>query len=125
MEITLTCIQWVFFQVLKDLHPSTYNNRQQIFPTDSHLHETGRLLTGSKESERLENLRRKKELVRTNRAQRVTSSRRKSSRLARTLMCTGDSDWETNGEEVDITRFLPPLFTASKKMKDLIRVGTN
>lgn len=113
------------FQMTKSFHATPHNNRQQIFPTNTHVAEQEPLLMRARDAERQENLRRKKELIRSNRAQRITSTRRKSSRLARTLLCASDSDWESAGEEVDVTRYLPPLFTASKKMKELIRVGNH
>ncbi|XP_025096603.1 1-phosphatidylinositol 4,5-bisphosphate phosphodiesterase epsilon-1-like isoform X4 [Pomacea canaliculata] len=108
-------------EMTKSFHATPHNNRQQIFPTNTHVAEQEPLLMRGRDAERQENLRRKKELIRSNRAQRITSTRRKSSRLARTLLCASDSDWESAGEEVDVTRYLPPLFTASKKMKELIR----
>ena len=105
---------------------SAGNSHQQVFPSDtgSHLPEHEPLLLRAKDAERQENLRHKKELIRSQRAQRITSTRRKTRSLARALLCSGDSDLESGGEEVDITKFLPPLFTASKKMKDVVWVST-
>ncbi|CAL1528798.1 unnamed protein product, partial [Lymnaea stagnalis] len=70
------------------------------------------------DSEKLENLRHKKELIRSHRAQRITSTRR-STKLARTLLCTSDSDWQPR-ESLDLSRFLPPHYTTSKKVRELI-----
>ena len=108
--LRITCLQ-----VTPGPHAAGHNH-QQVFPSDtsgSQLPEQEPLLLRAKEAERQENLRHKKELIRCQRAQRITSTRRKTRSLARTLLCSGDSDLESGGEEVDITKFLPPLFTAS------------
>ncbi|CAG5116825.1 unnamed protein product, partial [Candidula unifasciata] len=70
------------------------------------------------DSEKLENLRHKKELIRSHRAQRITSTRR-STKIARTLLCTNDNDWQPR-ETLDLSRFLPPHYIASKKVRELI-----
>ena len=103
----------ICLQVTPGPHAAGHNH-QQVFPSDtsgSQLPEQEPLLLRAKEAERQENLRHKKELIRCQRAQRITSTRRKTRSLARTLLCSGDSDLESGGEEVDITKFLPPLFT--------------
>ncbi|XP_062591377.1 uncharacterized protein LOC134252848 isoform X1 [Saccostrea cucullata] len=73
----------------------------------------------SKSADPQENLRRRKELIRNNRALRITQSRRKG-RLVRQLTCVSDHE-ETNHNEVDLTRFLPPDFTTSKKIRYILQ----
>lgn len=74
----------------------------------------------SKTPDPQENLRRRKELIRNNRALRITQSRRKG-RLVRQLTCVSDHD-ENSHNEVDLSQFLPPDFTTSKKIRYIIQV---
>ncbi|KAK6186334.1 hypothetical protein SNE40_008387 [Patella caerulea] len=71
------------------------------------------------EHEWRENLRKKKELIKLNRAQRITSTRRKG-KLVRQLMCASDNELECL-EDCDLARFLPPEYTTSKKVRELIK----
>lgn len=67
-----------------------------------------------------ENLRNRKELIRTKQARGITHSRRKG-RLVRQLSCMSDN--EPDGHvEIDLTKYLPPHYTTSKKVKRLIEV---
>ncbi|KAK0044969.1 1-phosphatidylinositol 4 5-bisphosphate phosphodiesterase epsilon-1-like isoform X1, partial [Biomphalaria pfeifferi] len=70
------------------------------------------------ETEKLENLKHKKELIRSRRAHRITSTRR-STKLARSLLCTSDNEGRPR-EELDLSRYLPPHYTTSKKVRELI-----
>ncbi|KAH9518378.1 hypothetical protein Btru_016595 [Bulinus truncatus] len=70
------------------------------------------------ETEKMENLKHKKELIRSHRAHRITSTRR-STKLARSLLCTSDSEWGPR-EGLDLSRYLPPHYTTSKKVRELI-----
>ena len=73
-----------------------------------------------KSSDPHENLRKRKELIRNNRAGRITSSRRKG-RLVRQLSCVGDKDVDV-GNQIDLYKYLPPDFHASKKIHSLMQV---
>ena len=75
----------------------------------------------SSNEEKQENLRKKKELIRNNKARGITLSRRKG-RLVRQLSCVSDHDEESD-LEFDLTKYLPPLYRTSKKVKRLIEVG--
>ncbi|XP_071091113.1 1-phosphatidylinositol 4,5-bisphosphate phosphodiesterase epsilon-1-like [Haliotis cracherodii] len=66
-----------------------------------------------------ENLKLRKELIRSNQAQRITSTRRKG-KLVRSLMCTSDNEIE-GCEQIDLSHFLPPHYTTSKKVRELIK----
>ena len=74
----------------------------------------------SSNEEKQENLRKKKELIRNNKARGITLSRRKG-RLVRQLSCVSDNDPDDR-VEIDLTKYLPPLYTTSKKVKHLIEV---
>lgn len=74
----------------------------------------------SKSTDPQENLRRRKELIRNNRALRITQSRRKG-RLVRQLTCVSDHE-ENSHSDVDLSQFLPPDFTTSKKIRYIIQV---
>ncbi|XP_060069522.1 uncharacterized protein LOC132549598 [Ylistrum balloti] len=73
----------------------------------------------AKSTDPQENLRKRKELIRNNRAGRITSSRRKG-RLVRQLSCVSNKDLDV-GSEVDLTKFLPPDFNSSKKIRCIIQ----
>ncbi|XP_041369675.1 1-phosphatidylinositol 4,5-bisphosphate phosphodiesterase epsilon-1-like [Gigantopelta aegis] len=66
-----------------------------------------------------ENLKKKKELIRLNRAQRITNTRRKKT-LIRSLLCGTDNEIETT-EFCDLSAYLPPMYTASKQVRELIK----
>ena len=53
-------------------------------------------------------------------ARGITVSRRKG-RLVKQLSCVSDKDVDTN-VDIDISKYLPPLYTHSKKVKQLIEV---
>lgn len=74
----------------------------------------------SSSEEKQENLRKKKELIRNNKARGITLSRRKG-RLVRQLSCMSDKEPE-NHVEIDLSKYLPPFYTTSKKVKHLIEV---
>ncbi|XP_053407871.1 uncharacterized protein LOC123546334 isoform X3 [Mercenaria mercenaria] len=72
----------------------------------------------SSNEEKQENLRKKKELIRNNKARGITLSRRKG-RLVRQLSCMSDNEPESQ-VEIDLTKYLPPHYTTSKKVKHMI-----
>jgi hypothetical protein len=74
----------------------------------------------SSNEEKQENLRKKKELIRNNKARGITLSRRKG-RLVRQLSCMSDNEPDSQ-VEIDLTKYLPPHYTTSKKVKNLIEV---
>ncbi|CAH1784522.1 unnamed protein product, partial [Owenia fusiformis] len=78
-------------------------------------------------SEQLQNLNRKKELIRTQRAKKIASSRRKGKSLSKHLGCLSDHadeefrTYRSNVEHKDLSRCLPPDYRESRKVKDLIK----
>lgn len=79
------------------------------------------LLYSRKTPSQEENLRNRKELIRTKQARGITQSRRKG-RLVRQLSCMSDNDTDGN-VEIDLAKYLPPHYTTSKKVKRLIEVN--
>lgn len=74
-------------------------------------------------SEKQENLKRKKELIRTNRAKKLSSSRLgRRGKLVKHLTCVSDHEPELV-TEVDLKLYLPPEYTTSRKIRELIEVG--
>ncbi|XP_052101647.1 uncharacterized protein LOC127735503 isoform X2 [Mytilus californianus] len=67
-----------------------------------------------------ENLRRRKELIRSKCASRITSTRRSKGRIIRQLTCISDNEVDSNGE-IDLTKYLPPDLVSSKKIGWLIQ----
>jgi len=78
------------------------------------------LLYSRKTPSQEENLRNRKELIRTKQARGITQSRRKG-RLVRQLSCMSDNEPE-NHVEIDLAKYLPPHYTTSKKVRRLIEV---
>ncbi|KAH3786899.1 hypothetical protein DPMN_165014, partial [Dreissena polymorpha] len=76
------------------------------------------LRKASSNEERQENLRCRKELIRTKQAKGIASSRR-TGRLVRQLSCVSDKDPDAY-IETDLAKYLPPHYTMSKKVKHLI-----
>lgn len=70
--------------------------------------------------EKQENLRRRKELIRTHKAYHITSSRRKG-RLVRHLTCMSENEVDSIST-VDLSHYLPPELTISRKIRELIKV---
>jgi len=93
----------------------------QIFNTQNKLLHHKFLV---KASDPQENLRRRKELIRSNRANRITSTRRSKGRIVRQLTCVSDNDIDSNGE-IDLVKYLPPDLVSSKKIRWLIQVEIN
>ncbi|KAK3593089.1 hypothetical protein CHS0354_038127 [Potamilus streckersoni] len=71
------------------------------------------------EVDKRENLRKKKELISNKQAWKISRSRR-TGRLVRQLSCVGDRDTDT-ALDPDLARFLPPHYTTSKKVRQLIQ----
>ena len=93
----------------------------QIFNTQNKLLHHKFLV---KASDPQENLRRRKELIRSNRANRITSTRRSKGRIVRQLTCVSDNDIDSNGE-IELVKYLPPDLVSSKKIRWLIQVDIN
>ncbi|XP_021351592.1 uncharacterized protein LOC110449213 [Mizuhopecten yessoensis] len=97
-------------------------NHANTNPPDLTFLQGGKLIDHklwAKSTDPQENLRKRKELIRNNRAGRITSSRRKG-RLVRQLSCVSSKDLDI-GSEVDLTKFLPPDFNSSKKIRCIIQ----
>lgn len=87
--------------------------------SDDNVHHAGS--TSSSDKERQDNLRKKKELIRANKAKKLASNRRRG-RLVKHLMCF--SDYEYNSvSSVCLEDYLPPEYTTSRKIRELIQVS--
>ncbi|XP_064631376.1 uncharacterized protein LOC135489776 isoform X2 [Lineus longissimus] len=98
-------------------HDENCNNEENLSATPEKDH----LLQANS---RLENLNKKKELVRTQKAKKVIPSRRRG-RLVRVLMCLKDKDEEEErkdaAQQMALPKYLPAEFNQSSKIWEMIK----